>query len=207
VGYDVRQKAGAWVTAQGARRRKWMLASGAVYGTVTLTSLILAFTRQLSLLESALLLIAVFAIRPFAHSYIDRHLLLTDGAAAEVAVGETLNELRHEGWIVMHDIERVGRANIDHLVCGPSGVFLIETKLRRYDDRHLSRVMNQALVLHKDVDAFVQPVIALHRRAKPKCFKHKGVFVVPHQLLLAWLREQHNKPVDFDCLARWADSL
>jgi hypothetical protein len=39
----------------------------------------------------------------------------------------------------MHDIEQGGEGNIDHLLSGPNGVYLVETKERRYDDRHLPK--------------------------------------------------------------------
>jgi nuclease-like protein len=58
------------------------------------------------------------------------------GARAERLVGEELNKLRGEGFIVMHDDWPAG-GNIDHLVSGPTGVYLIETKLRRYTDQQL----------------------------------------------------------------------
>lgn len=51
------------------------------------------------------------------------------GAEGEEHVGGLLNQLRSAGWLVMHDL-KVGRggANVDHLVVGPPGVFVIDTK-------------------------------------------------------------------------------
>lgn len=56
------------------------------------------------------------------------------GYLAERAVGEYLDLLRHEGFRVFHDVPAQGVRkpfNLDHVVVGPTGVFLIETKARR----------------------------------------------------------------------------
>jgi hypothetical protein len=51
------------------------------------------------------------------------------GAAGEKHVGERLNWLRQYGWTVEHDLKISPRgANVDHLVIGPPGVFVIDTK-------------------------------------------------------------------------------
>ena len=52
------------------------------------------------------------------------------GAAGERATGEVLADLQATGWFVMHDLAWPGRqkANIDHLVVGPGGIFVIDTK-------------------------------------------------------------------------------
>lgn len=56
----------------------------------------------------------------------------TRGAEGERALGVTLESLRDEGFGVLHD-RRIpgGRANIDHLVVGPAGVFVIDAKRYR----------------------------------------------------------------------------
>lgn len=68
------------------------------------------------------------------------------GGRGEQELGRALGRLRDEGLAVLHD-RRIpnSRANIDHLVIGPAGVFVIDTKLytgkieRRYRGRLLSR--------------------------------------------------------------------
>ncbi|RYZ38843.1 MAG: NERD domain-containing protein [Myxococcaceae bacterium] len=52
------------------------------------------------------------------------------GAEGEERVGELLEQLRPLGWSVEHDV-KIGRrgANVDHLVIGPPGVYVINTKL------------------------------------------------------------------------------
>jgi hypothetical protein len=51
------------------------------------------------------------------------------GAAGEEHVGALLEQLRPRGWHVEHDVQ-VGDngANLDHLVIGPPGVFVLNTK-------------------------------------------------------------------------------
>ena len=52
------------------------------------------------------------------------------GALGERATGAVLESLRHEGFVVFHDVRWPGRqrANIDHVVVGPPGVFVIDSK-------------------------------------------------------------------------------
>ncbi len=56
------------------------------------------------------------------------------GYFGERVVGETLEQLRAEGWRIFHDVPaQVGKMkfNVDHVAVGPGGVFGIETKSRR----------------------------------------------------------------------------
>ncbi len=51
------------------------------------------------------------------------------GAIAEEHVGRVLDQLEQDGFRVLHDRRRPGgRDNIDHIVIGPTGVFVVETK-------------------------------------------------------------------------------
>ncbi len=106
----------------------------------------------------------------------------------------------------MHDVEDPNGGNIDHIVSGPGGVFLVETKQRSYLDKHVPKIKRQAARLHDDLGVWVTPVFCLHQRAG-KPFNTKGVWVVPRREILGWLRAQHNTPVEFERLARFADSL
>lgn len=52
---------------------------------------------------------------------------------AELAVGQELNELARLGYRVFHDIPFDGeRRHVDHVVVGPGGVFVIESKGRAH---------------------------------------------------------------------------
>lgn len=51
------------------------------------------------------------------------------GMLAEVAAAQQLDRLQIQDCLVLHDIP-AGRFNIDHVVIGPSAVFMVETKSR-----------------------------------------------------------------------------
>jgi hypothetical protein len=54
------------------------------------------------------------------------------GAAGERRTARLLAVLERQGWAVLHDLALPGiRANIDHLVVGPGGVFVIDSKQYR----------------------------------------------------------------------------
>jgi hypothetical protein len=54
------------------------------------------------------------------------------GAAGERRTARLLSQLERQGWAVLHDLTVPGsRANIDHLVIGPGGVFVIDSKQYR----------------------------------------------------------------------------
>jgi hypothetical protein len=51
------------------------------------------------------------------------------GAAGERQTARLLDRLTHDGYVVFHDLAVPGSdANVDHLVIGPSGVFVIDSK-------------------------------------------------------------------------------
>jgi len=52
------------------------------------------------------------------------------GADGESETAEALSRLPRESWTVLHDVRWPGRryANIDHIVVGPAGVFVIDSK-------------------------------------------------------------------------------
>jgi hypothetical protein len=50
------------------------------------------------------------------------------GAEGERKTEKTLRSLEKLGWLVEHDLQRSGGANLDHVVTGPPGVFVLETK-------------------------------------------------------------------------------
>jgi hypothetical protein len=50
------------------------------------------------------------------------------GAEGERKTAKALRRLESQGWVVEHDLQREGRANLDHVVRGPRGAFLLETK-------------------------------------------------------------------------------
>jgi Nuclease-related domain len=54
------------------------------------------------------------------------------GAAGERRTARLLAPLERDGWVILHDLAVPGsRANLDHLVIGPGGVFVIDSKQYR----------------------------------------------------------------------------
>jgi hypothetical protein len=54
------------------------------------------------------------------------------GAAGERRIARLLSHLERHGWAVLHDLAIPGsRANLDHLVIGPGGVFMLDSKQYR----------------------------------------------------------------------------
>jgi hypothetical protein len=51
------------------------------------------------------------------------------GAVGEQRTARLLSPLERQGWVVLHDLAVPGsRANLDHLVIGPGGVFVVDSK-------------------------------------------------------------------------------
>jgi Holliday junction resolvase-like predicted endonuclease len=206
VAYDVDRHPGAWVAAQAARRERVLWLSATVLLLVIGAFFALAFGHRVGIAASLAVAACVAVVWRCANSYADDLLHWMRGARAEESVGATLNELRREGWILLHDVEQQGEGNIDHIASGPTGVYMIETKQRRYEQRQLRKARRQAAKLHDEIGIWVTPVICLHeRRSAP--FRVERVWIVPEQHLLDWLRDQRNTPVPFERLARYADHI
>jgi len=50
------------------------------------------------------------------------------GAKGEAAVGRRLDRLERSGWRVLHNVVLGGRGDVDHLLIGPAGVVVVNTK-------------------------------------------------------------------------------
>jgi hypothetical protein len=58
-----------------------------------------------------------------------RHKRIRLGYEGELAVGQELNQLMRQGYLVYHDFP-ADRFNIDHIIVGAKGVFAVETRTR-----------------------------------------------------------------------------
>lgn len=64
------------------------------------------------------------------------------GGLGERHVAEQLQPLTAKGWTLFHDVPKVeegGRENIDHLLVGPQGLVVVETKTRSKPGKDSSR--------------------------------------------------------------------
>jgi hypothetical protein len=109
------------------------------------------------------------------------------GAAGERRTARLLNPLERQGWAVLHDLAVPGsRANIDHLMLGPGGVFVVDSKQYRgrlqldrsgrlWHGRHplaptlqaVSFEADQAALALPDPGVAVVPIVAVHGAQVP----------------------------------------
>jgi Nuclease-related domain len=109
------------------------------------------------------------------------------GAAGERRTARLLAGLERQGWVVLHDLAIPGsRANLDHLVVGPGGVFVIDSKQYRgrlqldpsgrlWHGRYslaptlcaVSFEADRAALVLPDPDVVVVPVVAVHGAQVP----------------------------------------
>ncbi len=110
------------------------------------------------------------------------------GAQGERRTARTVARLERDGFVAFHDLAVPGSpANIDHLVIGPTGVFVIDSKLYRgavrvgldgrlwYGGRSLDRVLGTlwweaqqvAEALAAGPEIHVYPVLCMHEARLP----------------------------------------
>jgi Nuclease-related domain len=132
------------------------------------------------------------------------------GAAGERRTARLLAPLERYGWAVLHDLAIPGsRANLDHLVIGPGGVFVIDSKQYRgrlqldpsgrlWHGRHpLAATLraaqfeaDQAAQILPDPGVAVVPIVAVHGAQVPwGKVVVDGVPVVAARRLPSMLRE------------------
>jgi hypothetical protein len=132
------------------------------------------------------------------------------GAAGERHTARLLGPLERHGWAILHDLGLPGsRANIDHLMIGPGGVFVIDSKQYRgrlqldpfgrlWHGRYplapslqaVSFEADQAAQVLPDPGVVVVPVVAVHGVQVPwGKVVVEGVPVVPARRLPSMLRQ------------------
>jgi Nuclease-related domain len=109
---------------------------------------------------------------------------------------DILDALRAEGWRVVHDLD-TGRGSIDHVVIGPGGVFVIESKTWRPPwfkaDGVNRKWLDQAYAHCKTIESLcgtrVEPVIAVVKAwlGKPVT-RRRGVLILSDRMLPGQLR-------------------
>jgi hypothetical protein len=132
------------------------------------------------------------------------------GAVGERRTARLLDPLERHGWAVLHDLAVPGsRANIDHLVIGPGGVFVVDSKQYRgrlqldpsgrlWHGRYplaptlqaVSFEADQAARILPDPGVAVVPIVAVHGAQVPwGKVVADGVPVVPARRLPSMLRQ------------------
>jgi hypothetical protein len=130
------------------------------------------------------------------------------GAAGEMATAQLLDELPSRRWTVLHDVRVPGsRANIDHLVIGPSGLWVVDSKTTRarvrtswrtvwVGERRLDSgpVQWEAQVVTDRLGVEARPLIVLHGSGlRRRGARASGVRVVPPATLLRRLRRGRRR--------------
>jgi len=116
------------------------------------------------------------------------------GAAGERATAALLENLPGRHWVVLHDLALPGsRANIDHLVIGPTGVWVVDTKAYRARlDARWRNVMVGSVPLSTAAVRWeaervsgalgveARPIVAVHGSGLPRRGRRcSGVRVIP----------------------------
>jgi hypothetical protein len=123
------------------------------------------------------------------------------GARAESAVGRSLEQLRKEGWLVVHGYSRGRLGDIDHVACGPGGVYAIETKSYRFRRGDLRRTAwNAAWLKRKLGVSWVDGVLCVNEQRVAS--REGQVWVVGHDELVDWIRARQRRPLDPGLAAR-----
>jgi hypothetical protein len=199
-----RLRAAEWVTW--SRTLPWRVAATVCFGACggLLGSLL---APRLGLVVAALAVVAAgwgLRFRPSPDASAWRR-----GAAGERHTARLLGPLERHGWVILHDLAVPGsQANIDHLVIGPGGVFVIDSKQYRgrlqldssgrlchgcYPLAPTLRAVNfeadRAAQVLTDPDVVVRPIMAVHGVQVPLGrVVTQGVPVVPARRLPSMLR-------------------
>jgi hypothetical protein len=118
------------------------------------------------------------------------------GARAERALGATLNQLKGQGWLVVHGYKKDRGGDIDHILCGPNGAYIVETKSHGYRAGDLRQTRTNAWWLHDKlgVRSWVTGVLCVDEDRTPQ--EKDRVWVVSHADIIEWLHQQRNTPID-----------
>jgi Ca2+/Na+ antiporter len=140
------------------------------------------------------------------------------GAEGERRTARQLSKLRSEGWRPLHDLA-TKRGNRDHVVVGPGGIYLLDTKTYggrvaingnaiqvtridndrgHYSSPQLVQPMRRAAVeLSKDIKQhggegkWVHPVVVIWAKFEQRVVEVDGVTFVHGDDLVSWL---HSRP-------------
>jgi hypothetical protein len=212
-----------------AKRRAAQLPAALV--AAVLLAVIAFLVLQAYNLPLAILMAAVIALGLLVEVLVQPLPLLAwrTGAEGEVRTAEFLDPLAAEGFVILHDRRIPGSAaNIDHLVIGPTGVFVIETKNiagrvhidgdqvriggRRVPvvaevDREVAAVVTALAPLLGSLDLTVTPLICAHRADLPWFNRRvRGIPIVSGRGLVKAIRDSPARLTaeQVDGLARMA---
>jgi hypothetical protein len=117
------------------------------------------------------------------------------GARAERNVGMPLNQFTDRGWLVLHGYKKDRGGDIDHILCGPNGGYVIETKSHGFRRRDVGQTAGNAWWLREKLGVpWVTGVLCVAGDHPPE--RRDRIWVVGANVLVPWLKTQRNQPVD-----------
>jgi hypothetical protein len=117
----------------------------------------------------------------------------TIGARAERHVGSELAKLDSQ-WLVIHGYKRDWGGDIDHILSGPTGVYIVETKSYAFRGSDLKRTAwNAAWLKEKLSVPWVTAILCVNDDLEP--IQRGVVWVMGHDKLVPWLVTQRNVTV------------
>lgn len=130
--------------------RRLSRAAAATMASAAAMMLALAVASAGAVSAAGVLLVLALGFGLYARHWLSLARRSGVGARSEDEVRYALAPLQAEGWRLRHSLPWQGRGDIDSLAIAPTGVgFVVETKTRAYDDRHLARVRDQAAWLSR----------------------------------------------------------
>jgi len=146
------------------------------------------------------LLAAIFVVSRYVMPLVERH---DRGATGEEHVGALLEDLRGQGWSVIHDLS-FGHGNVDHILIGPAGVFTIETKshpgpvrVARLHGETIRQAQAQQRLVATITGEPVEPLVVFSRAWVDRPLsRRKGVRVMPARMLIGYLAGRSKSLTD-----------
>jgi hypothetical protein len=137
------------------------------------------------------LLVTMFVVLRYVLPLLERR---DRGASGEEHVGGLLDRLDGRGWSVIHDAS-FGYGNIDHIVCGPGGLFTVETKshpgpikVRTIHGGVLRQAQGERETIERLTGERVEPLLVFSRAWVDKPLaRRRGVRILPARMLLTYL--------------------
>jgi hypothetical protein len=144
------------------------------------------------------------------------------GAWGEEATAKILHPLEKEGWVVLNDLP-ANRGNLDHIVIGPGGVFLLDSKrlsgsvsvdpdgvtVHRFGDpdlsyrhpggghlRALARETHDRVLQKTRIHQWVTPIMVIWAEFPQRIAEHEGCQYMHGDELADWLRAQPTAIAD-----------
>jgi hypothetical protein len=117
------------------------------------------------------------------------------GGEAEQRVAAELDPLRDQGRLVVHNVDRDGRGNVDHFINGPTGAYAIETKSGRYHATDRGQAISNAVWAKERFELrWVTPVLCagMQPPPAPTLIRHGNatIWLVAPEHLRRWILDQ-----------------